>query len=164
MKRIQHPCFTLSYHVFYLLCLWLGMTILNLAIMQMSYATETVGKAIETTSSTHKVIQDEKKILQIVKVDLANGETFETFVKIDGQIAAYQATQKGFISRQSAHSAQTGWLLLSYWQSEADAERAMHYLMNSPVGNAFINAVEEHTMHIEFYEVNTVKQMQNPTN
>lgn len=94
-----------------------------------------------------------KSVIEIVTFKLKSGVTPDEFALVDKAAEReHVAKQPGFIARESAHGADSEWLVIVHWRSAKDADASMASFEKAPAAAKFMSKIEASTMSMKRYQ------------
>ena len=94
-----------------------------------------------------------RNVVEVVTFKLKPGIAAAEFAPIDKAVELeHVAKQPGFVSRESAHSADGEWRVIVHWQSAKDADASMASFEKAPAAAQFMSKIEFATMKMKRYQ------------
>lgn len=91
---------------------------------------------------------------EVIQVQLKEGVTAAEFLAANKVIeAGYVSQQKGFISRETAISAENEVMIIVHWENDADIDASQAGFGEAEGVGAFFGAMNQEMMKIGRYEV-----------
>lgn len=95
----------------------------------------------------------DKGVIEIVTMNLAEGVSAEAFEPVDMAIENEHVSQQpGFISRQAAFS-DGKWAVVVNWESAEAAQASMDSFASAPAAEQFMSMIDASTMSMTRYEL-----------
>ncbi|MCR6479526.1 antibiotic biosynthesis monooxygenase [Variovorax sp. ZS18.2.2] len=94
----------------------------------------------------------EPQVIEVVTLKVKAGVSLEAFREIDAAVGReHVAQQPGFISRESASSGESDWLVIVHWRSAEDADASMASFGNAAAAKPFMDSIDATSMHMKRY-------------
>lgn len=91
---------------------------------------------------------------EVIQVKLNDGVTIAEFLAANKVIEkGYVSQQKGFISRETAISAENEVMIVVHWENDSDIDASQAGFGNAAGVGAFFGAMDQSTMKIGRYKV-----------
>ena len=98
-------------------------------------------------------LAQDKGVIEIVTMKLAEGVTVEEFEPVDKAIEdEHVSKQPGFVSRQAAFS-EGRWAVVVNWESADAAQASMDSFAAAPAAEKFMSMIDASTMSMTRYEL-----------
>ena len=95
----------------------------------------------------------DKGVIEIVTVNLAEGVTAEVFEPVDKAVEVeHVSKQQGFVSRQAGF-ADGKWAVVVNWESAEAAQASMDSFASAPAAKKFMRMIDASSMSMTRYEL-----------
>lgn len=98
-------------------------------------------------------LAEEKGVIEIVTMNLAEGISAEAFEPVDKAIEEeHVSKQPGFVSRQAAFD-NGKWVVVVNWENTESAQASMDSFASAPAAEKFMSMIDISTMSMTRYEL-----------